>query len=158
MSTIREQIVAKAFDALSTDLPEGIPVPQRTRLDSPTADQLPALTLYQGDEVVAHQRDPKPGEASHATRGSLVRRYLPVIVEVLAARGEGVVEDEACDPSLAWAEKAICTNGLFAGLANYVDVLGTGFRYEQKETSFCRAILTILVEFQTKTGEPESRK
>ena len=71
MSTIREQIVSAAVLALATGAPAGIPAPVRTRLDSPSADQLPALTIYQGMETVEPMREPKAGVAS---RGPVVRR------------------------------------------------------------------------------------
>ena len=51
MSTIREQIVAAAVLALATGAPTGVPAPVRTRLDSPSADQLPALYRRLGAAV-----------------------------------------------------------------------------------------------------------
>lgn len=154
MSTIREQIVTAAVLALATGAPTGVPTPVRTRLDSPGADQLPALTVYQGVETVETMRDAKAGTAS---RGPIVRRSLLLSVEVLTKAGSGGEPDKAADPILAWVTKALAAAGTFGGLANHpVDEVGTKFEYEQAETSFCRATQTFRIEYQTRTGDAES--
>ncbi len=154
MSTIREQIVAAAVLALATDAPVGIPTPVRTRLDSPSADQLPALTVYQGAETVETMRDAKTGTAS---RGPIVRRSVLLSVEVLTRAGTSEEPDKAADPILAWATSALAAAGAFGGLANGpADEIGTKFEYEQSETSFCRATQTFRIEYQTRTGDAES--
>ena len=154
MSTIREQIVSAAVQALGTGAPAGVPVPVRTRLDSPSADQLPALTVYQGAETVESMRDAKAGMAS---RGPIVRRSLLLSIEVLTKAGSGSQPDKAADPVLAWATSALATAGTFGGLANGpADELGTKFEYEQAETSFCRATQTFRIEYQTRTGDAQS--
>ena len=154
MSTIREQIVSAAVLALATDAPEGVPAPVRTRLDSPGADQLPALTVYQGVETVEPMRDAKTGTAS---RGPIVRRSLLLSVEVLTKAGAGEEPDKAADPLLAWATAALAAAGSFAGLANGpADELGTKFEYEQAETSFCRASQTFRFEYQSRTDDAET--
>ena len=154
MSTIREQIVSAAVLALATDAPEGIPAPIRTRLDSPGADQLPALTVYQGVETVDPMRDAKTGMAS---RGPIVRRSLLLSVEVLTKAGSGEEPDKAADPVLAWASASLAAAGNFGGLANGpADELGTKFEYEQAETSFCRASQTFRIEYQSRADDAET--
>ena len=154
MSTIREQIVSAAVQALATSAPTGVPAPVRTRLDSPSADQLPALTVYQGMETVESMRDAKAGMAS---RGPVVRRSLLLSIEVLTKAGSGSQPDKAADPILAWATSALAVAGTFGGLANGpADELGTKFEYEQAETSFCRATQTFRIEYQTRTGDAQS--
>ena len=154
MSTVRERIVSAAVLALATDAPAGIPALVRTRLDSPSADQLPALTVYQGVETVEPMRDAKAGTAS---RGPIVRRSLLLIVEVLTKAGAGVQPDAAADPVLAWATAALAAAGNLGGLANGPpDEIGTKFEYEQAETSFCRATQTFRIEYQTRTGDAQS--
>lgn len=154
MSTIREQIVAAAVLALTTNAPAGIPVPVRTRLDSPGADQLPALTVYQGMETVEPMREAKAGTAS---RGPVVRRSVLLSIEVLTKAGAGAQPDQAADPILGWATASLATAGSFGGLANGpADEIGTKFEYEQAETSFCRATQTFRIEYQTRTGDAES--
>ncbi len=154
MRTIREQIVSAAVLALATDAPASVPAPVRTRLDSPSADQLPALTVYQGTEMVEPMRDTKAGTASC---GPIVRRSVLLSVEVLTKAGAGEEPDEAADPILAWATAALAAAGSFGGLANGpVMELGTKFEYEQGETSFCRATQTFRIEYQTRASDAES--
>ncbi len=154
MSTIREQIVSAAVLALATGAPEGVPVPVRTRLDSPSADQLPALTVYQGAETVEPMRDAKAGATSC---GPIVRRALLLSVEVLTKAAAGEEPDKAADPILAWATASLAAAGSLGGLANAPALeLGTKFEYEQLETAFCRATQTFRIEYQTRTGDAES--
>jgi hypothetical protein len=154
MSTIREQIVSAAVLALATDTPASVPAPVRTRLDSPSADQLPALTVYQGVETVEPMRDAKTGTAS---RGPIVRRSVLLSVEVLTKAGAGKEPDKGADPILAWATAAMAAAGNFGGLANGpADELGTKFEYEQAETSFCRASQTFRIEYQSRNDNAET--
>ncbi len=154
MSTIREQIVSAAVLALATGAPAGIPEPVRTRLDSPSVDQLPALTVYQGTETVESMREPKAGTAS---RGPVARRSLLLSVEVLTKAGAGMQPDAAADPILAWATAALAAAGNFGGLANGpADELGTKFEYEQAETSLCRATQTFRIEYQSRADDAET--
>ena len=154
MSTIREQIVSAAVLALATDAPASVPAPVRTRLDSPSADQLPALTVYQGVETVEPMRDAKTGTTS---RGPIVRRSVLLSVEVLTKAGAGEEPDKAADPILAWATAALAAAGNFGGLANDpADELGTKFEYEQAETSFCRASQTFRIEYQSRNDNAET--
>ena len=154
MSTIREQIVSAAVLALAIGAPAGVPGPVRTRLDSPSADQLPALTVYQGTETVEPMREAKTGAAS---RGPIVRRSVLLSVEVLTKAGAGEEPDKAADPILAWATAALAAAGNFGGLANGpADEIGTKFEYEQAETSFCRATQTYRVEYQSRADDAEA--
>ena len=128
MSTIRERIVASAVVALATGAPLGVPAPVRTRLDSPSAEQLPALTVYQIAETVEPMHDLRAGRAS---RGPLVKRSVLVNVEVITKSGASEEPDKAADPILAWATKAFAAAGTFACLANHpADEVGTKFEYE----------------------------
>jgi len=154
MSTIREQIVTSAVAALGTGAPSGVPAPVRTRLDSPSADQLPALTVYQAAETVESMRDYKEGGTS---RGPIVRRMLLLNVEVVTKAGDGAEPDKAADPILAWATKALGAAGTMGGLANQpADEAGTKFEYEQGETSFCRATMAFRFEYQSRADDAEA--
>ncbi len=153
MSTIRERIVASAVLALATGAPQGVPLPVRTRIDSPSADQLPALTVYQAAETVEPMHDYRAGRAS---RGPLVKRAILVNVEVITKTGAGAEPDKAADPILAWATKAMGAAGTFDGLANHpADEVGTKFEYEQGETSFCRATMTYRIQYQSRVEDAE---
>jgi len=153
MSTIREQIAAAAVTALATGAPPGVPAPVRTRLDSPSADQLPALTVYQAAETVETMRDLKAGGVS---RGPVVRRSVLLIIEVLTKAGAGEEPDKAADPILAWATKALGAVGTLGGLANHpADEVGTKFEYEQAETSFCRSTMTFRIQYQSRADDAE---
>jgi hypothetical protein len=125
----------------------------RTRLDSPGADQLPALTVYQAAETVETMRDFKAGGAS---RGPIVRRSLLLNVEVLTKASAGEEPDKAADPILAWATKALFAAGTFNGLTNHpADEVGTKFEYEQAETSFCRSTMTFRFQYQSRADDAE---
>ena len=154
MSTIRERLVAAAVTALATGAPSGVPAPVRTRLDSPDANPLPALTVYQAAETVETMRDYRAGGAS---RGPVVRRAVLLNVEVLTKAGAGEEPDKAADPILAWATKALGAAGTFDGLANNpADETGTKFEYEQSETSFCRATMTFRIQYQSRADDAEA--
>ena len=153
MSTIRERLVAAAVTALASGAPAGIPAPVRTRLDSPGADQLPALTVYQAAETVETMRDFRAGRSA---RGPIVRRALLLNVEVLTRATAGDEPDKAADPILAWATKALGAAGTFDGLANQAaDEAGTRFEYEQGETAFCRATMTFRIQYQSRADDAE---
>jgi hypothetical protein len=159
--TIREQIMVAIMAHLETvDRPSSIPAPVRTRLESPGADQLPALTVYQKTEVVDPTHDEKEGRKS---RGSLSRRALDVHLEAVVKTVSGTPADSAADPLLAWATAALYSIGRIEtvsaprGLANDPpDEVGTVFQYEQGEFSFCRAILTFRVFYQSARGNAEA--
>ena len=153
MSTIREQLVAAAVSALATGAPPGVPAPVRTRLDSPSTNQLPALTVYQAAETVEPMRDYRAGRTS---RGPVLRRSLLINVEAVTMAGLGQEPDKAADPILAWATKALAAAGTFDGLANDpADEIGTKFEYEQGETSFCRSTMTFRIQYQSRTDDAE---
>ena len=154
MSTIREQIVAAAFAAISTDVPVGVPAPVRTRLESPNAEQLPAMTVYQGREIVDPARDEKEGQAS---RTVIVRRALELHVETVV-KAEGIAADALADPMIAWATASLVGAGRLPGnLANDpADEMGTVFEYEQAEFAFVRARTTFRFHYQTRRDNAEA--
>ena len=153
MSTIREQIVAAAVTALASGAPPGVPAPVRTRLDSPSADDLPVFTVYQTGETVEPMRDLRAGGVS---RGPVVRRSLLLNVEVLTKAGAGEEPDKTADPILAWATKALGAAGTFNGLSNHpADEVGTKFEYEQAEASFCRSTMTFRIQYQSRADDAE---
>ena len=153
MSTIREQIVAAAFTAISTDVPSGVPAPIRTRLASPSAEQLPALTVYQGREIVDPLLEDKEGKAS---RTKHCRRALDLHVESVVL-GTGDAADIAADPLIAWATKSIVGAGKLPGnLANDpADEAGTVFEYEQADFAYVRATTTFRFHYQTRRDNAE---
>lgn len=153
MSTIREEIVAAAVAALGTGAPTGVPTPVRTRLDSPSPEQLPALTVYQASETVEPMREPRSGRP---VRGPVVRRALQLNVEVITKASPTDEPDKAADPILAWATKALAAAGTFGGLANdLADELGIKFEYEQGETAFCRASMAFRIHYQSRADDAE---
>jgi hypothetical protein len=154
VSTIREQIVAAAAVALEAGRPGGVPAPVRTRIDAPTEDQLPTLSIYQIDERVSEMLDARPGRAR---RGPIKRRQIDVSVEVLTQGGASAEPDKAADPLLSWASQAMAEADTFGGLADDVaQEIGTKFEYStQGETSFCRATMLFRIEFQTLADDPE---
>lgn len=163
MSSIREQIVLAAVSALGgAGKPAGVPSPVRCRIDSPDADQLPALSVYQLIEKVDPERAPR---SLRASRGPIVRRYLDLAVEVLSRSEDGTDADAAADPALVWASQALQQRSpaedpegdlvAFGDLAEEIDELGTKFEYDRGETAFCRATLTFRIQYQTLTVDPE---
>jgi hypothetical protein len=140
--------------------PAEVPEPVRTRLESPTPSQLPALTVYQGREVVDPMRDEQDGRSS---RGAIVRRALEVRIEAVVKAVLGTPADAVADPLLAWATNAVAEAGRLEtvaaprGLADQAaDEVGTTFEYEQGEYSFCRATLTVRFRYQSSSTDAES--
>lgn len=161
MSTIREQITTAVMEHLAAvSRPAEIPAPVRTRLESPKPSQLPALTVYQGREIVDPIHDERPGRSS---RGAIVRRALDLKIEAVVKAVSGSPADVAADPLLVWVTAAMSsigrieTVGAPRGLANDTpDEIGTTFEYEQGEYSFCRATLTYRIFYQSRTDNAEA--
>lgn len=152
MSTVRERIVQAAFAAISTSVPDGVPEPVRTRLVSPSADQLPALTVWQGKEIVDPTRDGKSGQTS---RSKIVRRALDLHVEAVV-KAVGNAADAACDPLLAWATKSLVGAGRLGDLSNDpADESGTVFEYEQADFAYVRARMTFRFHYQSLRDDAE---
>lgn len=153
MSTIREQIVAAITTALNTSRPSNVPEFVRTRLDSPSVQQLPVNTVYQAEELTETMREYKD---DRARRGPILRRTLVLKIESLAAADGSTPPDAAVDPSIAWITKTVNAAGNLSRLVDdYGDEMGIKFEYEQGETSLCRATMTYHFEFRTLTGDAE---
>jgi hypothetical protein len=158
MSTIREQIVTAAVLALNTARPSGVPVFIRTRIDSPTAAQLPANTVVQAGEVP----EPIHPEARQgqmvASRGPVIKSTVVIKVETLTKATSSVPADSAADPSIEWAARALAAAGSLTNLAKRApDRTGLAFEYAQSDCDYCRATLTFEYQFQTRADDP-SRK
>lgn len=153
--SIREKIILAVMSHLETEqlsAPAGIPVPVRTRLVSPNADQLPVITVYPGRVKVSPMH---PSQRGHASRGPVVVRALELKVEVVVkASGDG--SDAEADPLLTWVTIAMGSIGrVGVNLSNDPpDEDDIDFQYEQSSFSFVRVTQTYVIEFQTKTGDP----
>lgn len=155
MSSLRERIIQAAVTALNTDRPSGVPEFVRTRLESPTAEQLPAATVYAKKEETDRMRPVREGRTS---RGPIVKRTLQLHIESLTAHVGSDTPDALADPILCWAVQAIGNAGTFSGLANDpADEEETTFEYEQADHSFCRATLVFAIEFQSKRSDATTR-
>lgn len=150
--TIKERIIVAAFAAISTDRPSGVPVPVRTRLDSPSADQLPALTMYQGPEVVAPMRE--PAQDVDTSSDPVVRRVLALKVETIVA-AVAVGADALADPIVEWVIVSMIGAGDFGGLADRVVMeIGTEPEYEEADLKYVRMLTTFEIQYQTLIGDP----
>jgi hypothetical protein len=157
--SIRERIMLAVMAHLATvDRPTDIPAPVRTRLVTPSAAQLPALTVYPGRDGVAPMHGPREGRVS---RGSVVQRALEIKVEaVVAAVADGA--DALVDPLLSWATIAIIGMGrvddggveIHALSNDPPDEVETKFSYEFQDFAYVRATLTILIEYQSLRTDP----
>lgn len=153
--SIREQIILAVMSHLETEqlsAPAEIPVPVRTRLVSPNADQLPVITVYPGREMVSPMH---PSRQGHASRGAVVVRALELKVEIVVkASGDGA--DSESDPLLTWVTIAMGSMGrIGVNLSNDPpDEALVEFGYEQGQFSFVRVTQTFVIEYQTKTGDP----
>lgn len=130
--------------------------PVRTRLESPSADQLPAMTMYQGIEGVSPMREPEPGQGT--ADDPVVRRALTLKVDVLV-KATGDAADTAADPFLAWATSAIIGAGNFGGLADRkATETGTEFSYEEVDYKYVRATMQFEVQYQTLVDDAETQE
>lgn len=156
MSSIREQIIDEVETALDTDRPEGIPAPVRDRVESPATADLPILTFYVlTDSVESMHENADPRKQSRDT--GVVTRELRLAVEVLTGSSD-VAASKAADPILVWATKAIMGLGHMEErkLLRPPCEQGTEFKYEQGESSFCRATMLVSFHYSTKHDDPES--
>jgi len=164
MASIREQIMTAVEEHVTTySRPAGVPLPVRTRVESPGASQLPVISFYQVFETPAAMH---PGGSGRSSRGPVVRRTLDVRFEVLvkAVAGASTAPDADADPFLIWIADAMSAIGRVV-TASYPrgicseeepDEVGLIFEYERASYSFVRAGLTFRFYYQTKRGDVEA--
>ncbi len=154
MSSIREQIMAAAVTALTTDRPAGVPAPVRTRVDPPTSETLPSVSVYQLKDSVASML-PDRANAEYSV-GPVVRRTLDFVVEVCTAAGSSTEPDKAADPMLVWASKAITALDVLS-MTSPAREIGTEFTYSREgDVPLCRALMSFRVFYDTLSSDPEA--
>ncbi len=153
MSSIREQLVVEITTALTNGRPAGVPLPVRTRVDPPTPDTLPTLSVWQVKETVGQMQPERPGAFSRL--GPVVRRTLELVVEVCTSAATAEA-DKAADPILTWASKALAALDL-ASMVVPIEEIGTEFSYVREgDVPLCRALMSFRVSYDTLANNPEA--
>ena len=150
MSSRRDAIVddiATALGAASITLPGGATVAKpsglnvhRQRAVPIDTDQLPAMVVYQVQEVV--------DRASGRNPGFLSRRKLQVAVEIRIDAG-ATSADQALDTYLRWAVLAVCLDPRRSTLAHDTQELGTQWDQETRSSRLASATPVFLVDYVT---------
>jgi hypothetical protein len=161
---MRDQIMQAIEAHLGTiDRPAGVPAPVRTRLESLEPSQLPAITLFQGQEIVDPTRDEKPRRTS---RGAVIRRALDVKFESVTKHvpGAATVCDADADALIVWVTNAMSSIGRVVTAAyprgichDPPDEVGTVFEYEQAKYPLCRATTIFRFHYHTSITNVESK-
>ena len=110
-------------------------------------DQLPAQVVYALAEEV------KTGPARGLDDKRLARRYLQLCVEHRVNAGSST-PDQAIDPLLSWAVRAVCRLPELGGLTHDIQELGTTWDQAEEDTVLASAKTVFLVEYVTSASDP----
>ncbi|MGH9208203.1 MAG: hypothetical protein ACRD59_03290 [Candidatus Acidiferrales bacterium] len=151
MSTsIREQIMVALVAALSGSSGiSGLTI-HRERTRPIETDSLPAIMIYADDDV------PKP-LAQQNYRAPLTERQFSLALECRAQGSGSVSPDEALDPVLVWALKAIGVDETFGGLASGVEEGRTVWSSREGDVPVASAKLSITIKYRTSRLDPTSK-
>jgi len=150
MSSRRDAIlddIVNALSAATITLPNGSVVTKpaslnvhRQRAVPIDTDLLPAMAVYQVQEVVERNPGRNPGFLS--------RRKLQVGVEIRIDAGASSA-DQALDPYLRWAVLAVCLDPRRSTLAHDTQELGTQWEQETRSSRLALATPVFLVDYVT---------
>lgn len=137
MSSIREQIVARMFTALSGTLPNVIPV-YRSREQAFARNELPAVVVKPADEE------------TQAMSESMEISRLNVHVEVIV---RGDVWDSLADPIITAAHRLLLADALLAAL--FSKIRRTTAKWEAHEADQTAGVLTQTyhVQYRSQTNQ-----
>lgn len=153
MSSIREQIAAKAVDLLAAS-GDGLTPPSdltvhRERTRPITQDTLPAILVYFEDE------EPTP-LAKQRFQAPIVERHMNLVLELRATPIAGQAPDEAVDPLYMWAVQQIMSNEKFSGLAMGVTEGPMKWTATEADKVFAGAALHLVIHYRTSRLDPSS--
>jgi hypothetical protein len=111
--------------------------------------QLPSQSVYAIAEEV------KTGPARGLDNKRLARRYLQVCVET-RVDASGSTPDQALDPYVAWAVKAVCGTQQLASIAHDVQELGTTWDQDEEDAVLASAKQVFLVEYVTSASDMDA--
>lgn len=147
MASKRNAIAVAAVAALgvasvgSTNKPTDLTT-HRQRKRKLGSDQLPAL-------VVWLSRERREYDAT-----GRVSRYLDLFVEARVAH-PGTSGDEALDPLLVWAEKALMVDVTISATCTEVKAQETDWDLEDESDTLARAAIRFEVRYPTSDKDPE---
>lgn len=149
MASIRETILTAAVSQLQgAGKPSGLTV-ERFRTYQVEQGSLPFMVVRPVQEEVRL--------ATQNRLSPLVERDLRLAVECWAQAGTGLSVDQALDPVLTWAVKALVGTGggTLGGLAISVTEDAVEWDGDQSQ-GYGRGIATFTVRFRTTTQNPEA--
>lgn len=151
MATIRTQLLDLVVTMLNSGTPGGVPQSRRGFLFSVGAVSLPTISVYPAKEDAVLQLGNSPP--------GLTKNTMMVQVEVRQKGDASNSADKLAEPLLAWVEKALSgqrpTDNV--GLFHLMWKDSLEWDYDQMEHGFVLAKMTIGVQYQTKTTDPEAR-
>jgi hypothetical protein len=112
-------------------------------------DQLPAQVVYFIDEEV------KPGPGRGMDNKRVARRYMRVCVESRCT-ATSTTPDQAVDPYLTWAVKALCATQRLTASMHDIQELGTQMDAEEHDSVLAAAKTLFLVEYTTSASDPDA--
>jgi hypothetical protein len=152
MSSIREQIAARAVAVLDGSAAGNVPRPpgltvHRERTRPIEQDSLPAIIVYFEDE------EPTPF-AKQKFQAPLTERHLNAVLEMRATPDQGQAPDEAVDPLYLWAMQQIMSDEKFSGLAMGVTEGPMKWTAKEADAILAGAALHVCIHYRTSRLDP----
>ena len=151
MSSVRDQVVAKAVALLNgAGKPAGLPVADRARTFDLDEADYPAQLVYWTQD---------PEERIGGPSGPLQRHDVVLVVESYAKGDATTGADEAADPIVSWAVKALADSAAFGAspegkrLVTGIKVLGSEADYKQGRWALCSVATLFGVDFQSRVDD-----
>ena len=152
MSSVRERVIVGAKEVLNaTPLPVGIPQAQRARSFAMRAGLFPRILVHFKDD----NQEPVGGDW-----GPLSEHHMRLRVSCYASGSDSIGADEAADPLCVHVEKRLIdaaedTATTFGQLVNKAHLVESKAIYDQAEFAVVRVDMVFVVEFQSRTDDPE---
>lgn len=144
-ASVRSRIVDAAIAALNTSPPSGFPTADDTRLESYTADELPAVSVF---EVREESETEKEGRWSYFIKRTFTLRIEIRIAETLAKKARATM-----DPLYVWVGQTLGGNQ-FSGLAEDCHEALGEWQYAAEDQAYTMLQLDFRVLYSTLKSDP----
>jgi hypothetical protein len=144
-ASVRSQIVTAAITAINTSPPGGVPTADDTRLESYTAGELPAITVF---EVREEAETEKEGRWSY-----FVKRTFTLRIEIRIAATVALAARAAMDPLYVWIGQTLGGNQ-FGGLAEDCHEALLEWQYAAEDQPYTLLQLDFRILYSTLKSDP----
>lgn len=144
-ASVRSRIVDAAIAALNTSPPAGFPTADDTRLESYTADELPAVSVF---EVREESETEKEGRWSY-----FIKRTFTLRIEIRIAETQAKTARATMDPLYVWVGQTLGGNQ-FGGLAEDCYETLAEWQYAAEDQAYTMLQLDFRVLYSTLKSDP----